>query len=250
MHGGVNRARRMGAQSPRSIEVPLGSRQCKSNSLNLDVCGSSLTLICHQDLTFLVRDRDLAAATSAAERSGLLQADERTLPRGYASDYCPMAKRFSLDDDVSRHGDYGGPRLILVPLSWTGISVRDTEPLTAFDLPFQMKLSRPLRIRTVPLHITCAAFVRIIAADPKHGPVTRRIVSDLTSVIGHNFFDMIYEGDYSEDEKVTQKDVEEMQAAVSAINSWEYPARDHWIKDAIFKAITGDISYRSFRPEK
>jgi hypothetical protein len=34
-----------------------------------------------------------------------------------------------------------------------------------------------------------------------------------------------------------------MQAAVSAINSWVYPARDYWIKDAILKAMTGEIQY-------
>lgn len=156
-----------------------------------------------------------------------------------------MAKRFSLDDAVSRDSDCWPPRpwLILVPLSWTGISVEDTEPLPADDLPFQIKLSRPLRIRTVPLHITCAAFVRILSAEPKDWPGRWRILSDLTAIIGYNFFDMTYEGHYAEYEKVTEKDVEEMQAAVSAINSWEYPARDYWIKDAILKAMTGEIGY-------
>jgi hypothetical protein len=209
MHPGVNRARRMGAHSPRSIELPLVCWQGKSNSLNLDVCSSSLTLICHQNLTFLVPDRDLPAATSAAERSGLFQVDERTRPRGYASESCPMAKRFSLDhDDAVARDDYSWsrpPRLMLVPLSWTGISVEDTEPLPADDPPLQIKLSRPFRIRTVPLHITCAALVRILCAESNNRPARFDILSDLTALVAHNFFDMTYEGHYAEYEKPTEK---------------------------------------------
>jgi hypothetical protein len=155
-----------------------------------------------------------------------------------------MAKRFSLDDAVSRYGDswYTCPLLFLVPLSWTGISVEDTEPLPADDLPFRTRLSRPFRIRTVPLHITCAAFVRIISAESKDATDRLCTLVDLESLLACNFF-VTYEGNYAEDEKPDERDEKDMQAAVSAINSWDYPARDYWIKDAILKAMTGEISY-------
>lgn len=57
-----------------------------------------------------------------------------------------------------------------------------------------------------------------------------RIVSDLTGLIAYNLFDMSYEGDYMGHLEDPEKDAEEMQAAVRAVNSWPYPTKDQWIR--------------------
>lgn len=198
-----------------------------------------------QDFTFLVPDHDLSVVTSAAIESGLSLADKEAISPGYSSEYCSEAKRFWLDDATAPTGPFHRPgRLVLAPLSWTGISFDDLEPLPSTDECYPMPV-QGLRIYTVPLHVACAACVRILSAEIKSSEVRILVLSHLANLVAYNFFDMSKEHatDYSEDDTMTPEEVEDLKAAVSAVKSWAYPVQDQWIKDAIVGAMTGAISY-------
>jgi hypothetical protein len=68
-----------------------------------------------QDLLFLIPDEEISEASEIAAAAGLQIAGYDDLPASYLSEYARQGFRYVYKHDETRH------RLILVPLSWTGI---------------------------------------------------------------------------------------------------------------------------------
>ncbi|KAM0367123.1 hypothetical protein HYE67_005604 [Fusarium culmorum] len=187
------------------------------------------------DLIFLVPDEQIQEACRIAEGNGLRDNNRRP---SYLSEHANKGFRYV-------HGDEGH-RLILVPLSWTGLKQDELLPLDSSALPCSLW--------TVPMPSLCAAYLRIITAE-KRGSMARVIaVSDLTAVVVHSMFDTSYEGDYmplpededlnlSDEEKArwAEKDAMELEAAIKSINQWHFAEGTEWAKDMIIELVSGKL---------
>ncbi|KAF5242910.1 hypothetical protein FAUST_3077 [Fusarium austroamericanum] len=179
------------------------------------------------DLIFLVPGEQIQEARRIVEGNGLRDNNRRP---SYLSEHANKGFRYVHCDE--------GHRLILVPLSWTGIKQHELVPLDSSALPCSLW--------TVPMPSLCAAYLRIITAAER-GSIARAItVSDLTAVVVHSMFDSSYEGDYmplpededldlSDEEKArwAKKDAMELEAAIKSINQWYFSEGTEWAKDMI-----------------
>lgn len=186
-----------------------------------------------------------ACQIAAAKRLRLVSRDQY-LP-SYASDFANVGFYFLLND-YNPH-DYLSRRLILLPLSWTGLNSDGLSPIPMTrDAP-----PSPGNVLTVSRAATCAAFVRMAAREHRGSHVRRKLISDLSKVLTYSLFDMTYEGDYMEfkadDEPETEAERLERERAVDEINRWRWRDDESWIGDALVAIVAGkgkyeDLPYR------
>ncbi|KAI0842808.1 hypothetical protein F5Y06DRAFT_291804 [Hypoxylon sp. FL0890] len=201
-------------------------------------------LVVQDDLFFLVPDDQLHTVEKLAADFGYHAADRESLRPKYPSEECNRSLRYVIPDSdkgKSRYNINPLHRVVLVPLSWTGIS-RDEAVLldaSAYNLP--------CTIYTVPVSVACTAFVRILSHEKRRGTLRMNILDSLCGVIAYHYFDMSQEGDYLEippdDQPWSEKEVLEMNNAVNSLKGWEMKEGEEWIRSDLIKAMTGAMSY-------
>ncbi|KAI9790625.1 MAG: hypothetical protein M1816_004958 [Peltula sp. TS41687] len=193
------------------------------------------------DLVYLVPDMQLSRACqiATAKRLRLVRRDQY-LP-SYASDFANVGFYFLLND-YSPH-DYLSRRLILLPMSWTGLNSDELSliPVTGDTPP------PPGNVLTVSRAATCAAFVRMAAREHRGNDARGIHISDLSKVLTYGLFDMSYEGDYMEfkadDEPETEAERLERERAVDEIRRWSWRDDESWIGDALKVIVVGKAKY-------
>ncbi|KAI1135381.1 hypothetical protein F5Y05DRAFT_180910 [Hypoxylon sp. FL0543] len=194
------------------------------------------------DLIFLVPDDQLHTVQKLAADFGYHAADCKVLPPKYPCEHSSRSLRYIIRDP-GNHGGNINPlnRLVLLPLSWTGISRDEAVPIGA------SANSLPCTVYTVPVSVACTALMRIASREKHNSHLREEIICELCSVIGYHYFDMSYEGDYyvipPDDEPLSEKEVLEMNDAVNKVKCWEMRKGEEWIRSELIKAMTGAISY-------
>lgn len=157
----------------------------------------------------------------------------------YTSEFSDCAIRYVINDHKEKAPYNISPeqRLILVPLSWTGISREEVMIIPDTDFP----------IYTVPIETACASFMRIACREARPSKLRRQILQELCGIITYRYFDMSYEGDYmkilSEDVPRTEKEVMEMENALQTIKGWRFRDDEVWMRDALVQILKGNASY-------
>ena len=150
---------------------------------------------------------------------------------------------YFLLNDYDPH-DYLSCRLILLPLSWTGLNLDELYPIpqTCGTPPSPCN-----NILTVSRANTCAAFVRMAVREHRGSHLRHKLISDLSKVLTYGFFDMSYEGDYMEfkadDEPETEAERLERERAVNEIQRWNWRDDEIWIRDALVAIVAGKAKY-------
>ncbi|KAM0467925.1 hypothetical protein ACHAP7_011432 [Fusarium lateritium] len=184
------------------------------------------------DFLFLVPDEQIQDARNIAVANGLAASDR---PVSYISEHTNKCFRFAFGTDRYR--------LILLPLSWTGITIE--------ELAVVEKTNLPCSIWTVPIPAFCAAYLRIIMRDKPDGRIGPIAITDLSSVIGYSMFDMSYEGSYTpapgdDDYEVDEeKDALELEKAIKTIKEWNLTEETEWARDIIVQLVSGKFPYES-----
>ncbi|KAI5861124.1 hypothetical protein GGS23DRAFT_154154 [Durotheca rogersii] len=199
-------------------------------------------LVSHGDLFFLVPDLQLPTACDIAASLGLCLADENALRPAYTSELSGVGVRYLVDDDSNNFPLRR--RLGLLPLSWTGIAVDELVPISS---PTNSIPWPSFPVRTVPLPVACATFVRMAARERRGSSFRMGIIGELANVIAYSLFDMTYEGDHMEflpdDQPLSDKEKLEMENAVGQINTWVFRDDEEWIRLALVQVVTGKASY-------
>ncbi|KAI1074773.1 hypothetical protein F5B20DRAFT_426050 [Whalleya microplaca] len=195
-----------------------------------------------EDLFFLVPDDQLHMVEKLAADFGYHAADRETLPPKYPSEQSIQSLRYIIrDPGKTSYSINPLNRLVLLPLSWAGISRDEAVRLDA------SANSLPCTIYTVPPPIACTAFVRIASREKRGNKLRRGIIDSLCSVIAYHYFDTSYEGDYYEippdDQPLSEKEVLEMNNAVNNLKGWEMKEGEEWIRSELIKAMTGAMRY-------
>ncbi|KAI2633789.1 hypothetical protein GGS26DRAFT_554763 [Hypomontagnella submonticulosa] len=193
-------------------------------------------LIVNSDLVFLVPDEQLRIVEQLAADIGYHAADRKILPPKYPSEESNQGLRYIIQDPGKSCS-----RVVLLPLSWTGISPNEVVSLSAA----QNKL--PCSVYTVSVSVACTAFVRIASREKRGSKLRMEAICALCGVITYHFFDTSYEGDYyeipPEDQPLSEKEVLEMTNAVNSLKEWEMREGEEWIRSELIKAMTGATSY-------
>lgn len=161
--------------------------------------------------------------------------------RKYASELSGCALRYVLPEreDEAQSNISRERRLVLLPLSWTGISRGD-----AILVP---EAEFPCPVYTVPIDAACAALIRIACREPRASTLRRNVLQELCSLVAYRYFDMSYEGEYMEllpDEVPrSEKEVKEMDSAAQAIKGWGFKDDEMWMRDALVQIVKGEASY-------
>ena len=190
---------------------------------------------------YLVPDEQLSRACQIATNNRLRPVNkDRYLP-SYASDFANVGFYFLLND-YDLHS-YRSCRLILLPLSWTGLGSDDLYPIPITgDGP-----SSPGNVLTVSRAATCATLVRMAAREPRGNSLRRKLITDLSIILTYGLFDMSYEGDYMEfkpdDEPETEAEQLEMERAVDEIRQWSWRDEESWIGDLLVAIVAGKAKY-------
>lgn len=198
-----------------------------------------------QNLVFLVPDDQLQTVCELAAQYHLYPVDTQTLRPVYPSESADGALRYIVDDSPGWSPYIGLPRsrLVFLPLSWTGITRCELIPILA-KAGWEPKL--PCTVWTVPLPATCAAYVGIITREKRESPIRSQLLEGLSSVVGYNFFDMSYEGDYMEipsDDKLSDKEILEIENAEKEMNCWVLRDDQEWIRQTLIQLIIGKKHY-------
>ncbi|KAL7625831.1 hypothetical protein AAE478_005054 [Parahypoxylon ruwenzoriense] len=199
-------------------------------------------LVLDNDLFFLVPDDQLPTAIKLAADFGYHAADRDTLPPKYTSEESSCGVRYVIRDPGQiRYNMNPKNRLVLLPLSWTGISRCEATRLCASDNDL------PCTVYTVPVSAACSAFIRIASREKRGSKLRGNIIGELACVIAYRYFDMSYEGDYEEippdDQPWSEKEVLGMKNAVEELEGWEMKEGEEWIKQELIQAMTGKKSY-------
>ncbi|SPJ79393.1 uncharacterized protein FTOL_07784 [Fusarium torulosum] len=184
------------------------------------------------DFLFLVPDDQIQDACNIAISNGLLDSDR---PRSYISEHTNKCFRFAFG--TSKY------RLILLPLSWTGIKNEELVTVENTNLPCS--------IWTIPIPAFCAAYLRILMQEGPESRIQFIATADLSGVIAYSMFDMSYEGsympapgddDYEEDE---EKDALELEKAIETIKKWNFTEDTEWARDIMLQLVSGRLQYES-----
>ncbi|POR33379.1 Uncharacterized protein TPAR_06427 [Tolypocladium paradoxum] len=193
------------------------------------------------DLFFLIPDDQLEIAREIGTDLGFYRANEQQLRPAYTSEFSGLGFRYWIDEsDVALlNSSFRRRRLVLLPLSWTGITRHELAPLSDTSLP--------CTVWTVPFPVACAAFLRLAARERRGSLLRTSILGELANVVGYRRFDMSYEGDYMEfpadDQPLSDKEVFEMENAVREIRSWVLRGDDEWMREALIQVVVGQASY-------
>ncbi|XXH05682.1 Transcription initiation factor TFIID subunit 2 [Hypoxylon texense] len=192
----------------------------------------------NSDLIFLVPDEQLDTVEKLAADIGYHGADHEMLPPVYPSEECNRSLRYR----IQRPGKTCS-RVVLLPLSWTGVSPDEVVRVSAAENDL------PCSVSTLPVSVACTAFVRIASREERGSKVRNGAIASLCHVIAYHFFDTSYEGDYYEippdDQPLSEKEVLEMANAVDNLKGWEMREGEEWIRSGIIKAMTGATSYHA-----
>ncbi len=193
---------------------------------------------------YLVPDEQLSRACQIATDSRLRPVNKDQYLPTYASDFANVGFYFLLND-YDLH-NYRSCRLILLPLSWTGIGLDDLCPIPITgDGPSSD--SSPGNVLTVSRAATCAALVRMAAREPRGSSLRQKLITDLSVILTYSLFDMSYEGDYMEfkpdDEPETESEKLEREKAVDEIRQWSWRDEESWIGDLLVAIVAGKAKY-------
>ncbi|KPM36287.1 hypothetical protein AK830_g10287 [Neonectria ditissima] len=200
-------------------------------------------LVSNEDLFFLIPDDQLQTARDITTELGFHPADKQQLKPVYASEFCDLGSRYIINEHDSGELRYGPrqQRLVLLPLSWTGIDRHELAPTSACDIKL------PCTVWTVPISVACTAFLRLAAREKRGSFARTNIIDGLASVIAYAFFNMSYEGDYMEfpedAEPLSGRELSELDNAVREIQSWEFRPDEEWMKKAMIEVVSGKARY-------
>ncbi|KAI1418582.1 hypothetical protein F5Y13DRAFT_3001 [Hypoxylon sp. FL1857] len=196
-------------------------------------------LIVHSDLVFLVPDEQLPIVEKLAAEIGFHAAGREILPPKYPSEESNQSLRYIIQNPSNICSR--ASRVVLLPLSWTGVSPNDVIRLS------DAENSLPCSVYTMPVSVACTALVRIASREKRGSKLRMEVIGALCSIMAYHFFDMSYEGDYYEippdDQELSEKEVLEMSNAVNNLKEWEMKEGEEWIRDELIKAMTGATSY-------
>ena len=185
----------------------------------------------------MVPDKQLSKACQIATDNKLQPISSDQYLPSYASDFAKIGFYFLLND-YDPH-DYLSCRLILLPLSWTGLNLNELYPIPETHSTPQS----PYNILTLSRATACATFVRMAAREHQGSSLRRILISDLTKVLIYGLFDMSYEGDYMEfkanDEPETKAEQLERERAVDEIKRWGWRDDECWIGNALVAIVAG-----------
>jgi hypothetical protein len=193
----------------------------------------------------LIPDEQIQQANRIASSNGL--SDDKKRLNSYLSEHAKRGTRYVSGEPPRR--------LILLPLSWTGIQMNE---LTAIPS------SSPRTIWTVPLPVFCTASLRIIMQEDHQSYARAMAIADLTNVVAYSMFDMSYEGNYmkfpedefdengeisQEDrqkniEAAKEKDTLEMQNALETMRGWKLTRESEWAREMMMDLVSGKREYR------
>ncbi|KAF4987460.1 hypothetical protein FGRMN_10363 [Fusarium graminum] len=185
------------------------------------------------DLIFLIPDEQMQTARYIIQQAGL-QHNRRTPIT--LSEHSGMGTCYTSPE-------YDGI-LALVPLSWTGIELRE---LTPIENPAQ-----PCCLWTVPIPAFCAAYLRIIANEgPRNETMSMIAIGDLSNVVGYTLFGMSYDGnclpaleDVSYDgEDAAQKEAQDMENALQSIGRWNFAKNSEWARWKMVQLVSGSLDW-------
>ncbi|PNY22836.1 Uncharacterized protein TCAP_07056 [Tolypocladium capitatum] len=125
-------------------------------------------LVSDGDLFFLVSDDQLEIARDIGTDLGFYPANEQQIRPAYTSAFCGLGFRYWIDDDEPLNSSFRRRRLVVLPLSWTGITRNELAPLSDTGLP--------CTVWTVPFPVACAAFLRLAARERRGSPLRRSLL--------------------------------------------------------------------------
>lgn len=194
----------------------------------------------HQSLFFLVPDQHLHHASEIAASMGYYPESTESLRVAYPSEFPGLGVRYNIDDATkeSLGHDYFR-RLVLLPLSWSGLNFHDLE---LAEIRYTGMPDHTYNIWTVPLAAVCTAMVRLICAEPRASSLRQELHAHLINLLVYNFCDTNYEGDYEEilgnEVPLSESELLEIENAVTKIKSWEMRDGEEWIKGNLIKLIS------------
>lgn len=169
---------------------------------------------------------------------GFYPANMQQIRPAYTSEFSGLGFRYWIEPELPS-SNFQRRRLVLLPLSWTGIARHELAPLSDTGLP--------CTVWTVPIPVACAAFLRIATRERRGARLRESMLGELSGVIAYGLFDMSYEGDYMEfpanGEPLTDKEVLEMENAVREIKSWVFRDDDEWMSEALIQIVQGKARY-------
>jgi len=196
-------------------------------------------LVTSASLFFLIPDGQLELACTMARGAELLPVDEFALQPVFLSEYSSQAARFTSEDTIlnPKHG-MRSPRLVLVPMSYTGLTMEDVVPISDRST---------LANYTVPLPAACAALIRLVIKERQSACLREGYLDQLAGVIGYSLFNMNYEGDYLDipgnDVPLSSEEIVEIDNAVRQIRGWEFRQGEEWMRDLLVCIISGEAKY-------
>ena len=189
----------------------------------------------------MVPDKQLSKACQIATDNKLQPISSDQYLPSYASDFAKIGFYFLLND-YDPH-DYLSCRLILLPLSWTGLNLNELYPIPKTNSTPQS----PCNVLTLSRATACATFVRMAAREHRGSNLRRIFILDLAKVLTYGLFDMSYEGDYMEfkanDEPETKAEQLERERAVDEIKRWSWRDDECWIGDVLVAIVAGQAKY-------
>ncbi|KAK2590065.1 hypothetical protein QQS21_012253 [Conoideocrella luteorostrata] len=194
-------------------------------------------LVPNGDLIFLLPDEQLHLADDICVALGFSAVDNEHLKPRYAVEHSGVALRYILEPrkyDPDR-------RLILLPMSWPGITRDELLRVTTEN----SHLLCPLW--TVLFSATCIALVRLVVRESRNMKIRNRMIADISGLIAYRFCDMTYDGDYEtfpdDDEPLSEKEIMEINNAVQSVKGWDVKSEDEWIKRELMSIIAGKSRY-------
>ncbi|KAH6605059.1 hypothetical protein Trco_006766 [Trichoderma cornu-damae] len=186
----------------------------------------------------------LPHATRIAASLGYYPESTESLPVAYASESPGLGVRYNIDDETKKSlGHDCFRRLVLLPLSWSGLNFHDLEPI---EIRYSGMPGHTYNIWTVPLAATCTAMVRLICAETRKSFLRHQLRADLATLIVFNFCDTSYEGDYEEmignEVPLSESELLEIENAVARIESWEMRDGEEWIRESLIKLASGTMT--------
>ncbi|KAL7928857.1 hypothetical protein V8C35DRAFT_220483 [Trichoderma chlorosporum] len=195
-------------------------------------------------LFFLLPDQDLQRACQIAVSLGYYPETTESLRVAYPSEIPGLGVRYNIDDQTKESlGHDCFRRLVLLPLSWSGLNLDHLEPA---EIRYSGLPDHTYNIWTVPLAAACTAMVRLICAEPRASHFRRRLKADLVNLIAYSFCDTSYEGDYEEilgsEVPLQKSEILEIENAVAKIKSWDMRDGEEWIREALIKLVSGTMT--------
>lgn len=224
----------------RRLGIPLGTDGV-NNPLFLSVVALSNT---YQSLFYLVPDQHLHHACQIAASLGYFPETTESLRVAYASEFPGLGVRYNIDDETKKSfGHDLFRRLVLLPLSWSGLNLHDLEPI---EIRYSGMPDHTFNIWTVPLAAACTAMVRLACAETRASSLRLHLQADLINLLAYNFCDTSYEGDYEEilgnDVPLSESELLEIENAVAKIKSWEIRDGEEWIRENLIKLVSASMT--------